>query len=256
MYIYKITNIKNNKIYIGQTIQDIKKRFDRHISDSLSNIIDTKLSRAIRKYGKENFIIKIIDTALNKEELNIKETYYINFFDSIKNGYNMTDGAIGGNTYQYKTEEELKSIKDKLHDSKLGKKNPHAVAVKCKNIINNKILHFQTVIECQKYFKENNHNFITKRCNNMTNYLYKKEWIIVYEKDKFCEEKWCTEKNISKKTPIYIIELNENIKKEFSSFTDAEKYYELKKGTITKAKRRNNNNNTFVIKNKYKVILK
>ena len=63
MWIYKITNIQNNKAYIGQTIRPIEQRFKRHLSDALNNILDTHFARAIRKYGKENFSLEIIDTA-------------------------------------------------------------------------------------------------------------------------------------------------------------------------------------------------
>ena len=49
MWIYKITNIQNNKVYIGQTIRPIKDRLNRHINDALHNILDTHFARAIRK---------------------------------------------------------------------------------------------------------------------------------------------------------------------------------------------------------------
>ena len=55
MWIYKITNIQNQKVYIGQTIRPIQDRFNRHYNDALNNIIDTHFARAIRKYGRENF---------------------------------------------------------------------------------------------------------------------------------------------------------------------------------------------------------
>lgn len=53
--IYKITNIQNNKVYIGQTIRPVEYRFNRHINDALHNILDTHFARAIRKYGPQNF---------------------------------------------------------------------------------------------------------------------------------------------------------------------------------------------------------
>ena len=43
MWIYKITNIQNNKVYIGQTIKPIEQRFHRHFNDALNNILDTHL---------------------------------------------------------------------------------------------------------------------------------------------------------------------------------------------------------------------
>lgn len=115
MWIYKITNIQNHKVYIGQTTRPIKDRFNRHINDALNNILDTHFARAIRKYGKENFIIEEIDNANNQEELNQKEQYWIRYYDSTETGYNETDAIYkcGGNTYKNKTEEEMKIIKEK-----------------------------------------------------------------------------------------------------------------------------------------------
>ena len=128
MWIYKITNIQNNKVYIGQTIRPVKDRFNRHINDALNNIIDTHFARAIRKYGKENFQIEIIDTAQNQNELNEKERYWIQYYNSVKEGYNETDAIskCGGNTYQSKTEEEMEVIKEKIRQTKIGAKNPMA----------------------------------------------------------------------------------------------------------------------------------
>ena len=61
MWIYKITNIQNNKCYIGQSIRPIEQRFRRHINDALNNILDTHFARAIRAYGKDNFKIEVMD---------------------------------------------------------------------------------------------------------------------------------------------------------------------------------------------------
>ena len=116
MWIYKIINIQNNKIYIGQTIRPVKDRFHRHINDALNNNLDTHFARAIRKYGKDSFIIEIIDEAINQIELNQKEQYWIQYYNSIQDGYNETDAInkCGGNTYQSKTTEEMSAIKEKL----------------------------------------------------------------------------------------------------------------------------------------------
>ena len=55
-YIYKITNLKNNKIYIGFTINEIEVRLRNHIRASRQNKErHTYLHSAIRKYG-ENFL--------------------------------------------------------------------------------------------------------------------------------------------------------------------------------------------------------
>ena len=128
MWIYKITNVQNNKVYIGQTIRPIQDRFHRHINDALNNILDTHFARAIRKYGKDNFIIEQIDQAQTQDELNKKEQYWIQYYNSVQNGYNETDAIskCGGNTYQSKTEKEMEVIKEKIRQTKLGAKNPMA----------------------------------------------------------------------------------------------------------------------------------
>lgn len=116
MYIYKITNIINKKVYIGQSINSIEKRFHRHISDAMNNILDTHLARAIRKYGPENFIVELIDTASTQEELTQKEHDWTVFYNATEEGYNETDAInkCGGNTYKNKTPEELENIKNKI----------------------------------------------------------------------------------------------------------------------------------------------
>ena len=77
MYIYKITNNLNNKVYIGQTIRPVEDRWKRHINDALNNVLDTHFARAIRYYKPENFSLTIIDTADTQDELNQKEQYWI-----------------------------------------------------------------------------------------------------------------------------------------------------------------------------------
>lgn len=49
MWIYKITNIQNNKVYIGQSIRPINQRFQRHINDALNNILDTHFGQSNKK---------------------------------------------------------------------------------------------------------------------------------------------------------------------------------------------------------------
>ena len=133
-YIYKITNTLNDHVYIGQVIahKGIQRRFAQHIKLAESGA-NYKLSRAIRKYGKDNFTIESIDFANSKEELNQKEKYWIKYYNSLYAGYNMTPGGKGGNTYIQKTEAELKEIKQKIalknhlhngnHGQYIGEKN-------------------------------------------------------------------------------------------------------------------------------------
>ena len=92
--IYKIENIINNKVYIGQTIQTLKYRWNRHcqktsISEAESNM---KIKKALLKYGKENFIISELERC-SIELLNEKEKFYIQLYNSYNLGYN---GTLGG----------------------------------------------------------------------------------------------------------------------------------------------------------------
>ena len=183
MWIYKITNIQNNKVYIGQTIRPVEQRFHRHINDALNNILDTHFARAIRKYGKESFIMETIDTAKSQEELNQKEQYWIRFYDSVNKGYNETDAIskCGGNTYQSKNDEEMSVIKNKIRQTKLGAKNPMARKVKRINIKTNEVDIFDTVIACaQACGIKSGKTSITTRLNGKIKSPFKNTWIFEY----------------------------------------------------------------------------
>lgn len=182
MWIYKITNIQNNKVYIGQTIRPVEQRFQRHITDAMHNILDTHFARAIRQYGPTNFSYLIIDTAQTQEELNQKEQYWIKYYNSVKEGYNETDAIekCGGNTYQSKTKEEMEVIKEKIRQTKIGSKNPMARKIKRINIETNEVEIFDTVISCAKACGiKNGKTSITTRLNGQVKSPYKK-WIFEY----------------------------------------------------------------------------
>ena len=94
-YIYLITNNVNGNKYVGKTELSIEERWGQHIKDSKKEKCEIRpLYRAIRKYGVENFSIKEIDTGQG-EELNNKEQYWIQHYDTYKNGYNATLGGDG-----------------------------------------------------------------------------------------------------------------------------------------------------------------
>lgn len=182
MWIYKITNIQNNKVYIGQSKRPIEQRFKRHLNDALHNKLDTHFARAIRKYGANNFIIEIIDSAFNQEELTLKEQYWIRYYNSTNIGYNETDALYksGGNTYKSKSTEEMISIKDKIRSTKMGNKNPNARSIKRININTREESIFGSIIECAKAcgIKEGKTS-ITTRLNGQLKSPYK-DWIFEY----------------------------------------------------------------------------
>lgn len=107
MIVYKVTNTVNNKVYIGKTVQTLKRRIAQHKHDSLKKDSQTKFHRAIRKYGLESFKWEVVCECDSNKELCEKEIYMIHLYDSIKNGYNITKGGEG--VYGFKHSEETKS---------------------------------------------------------------------------------------------------------------------------------------------------
>lgn len=73
------------------------------------------ITNAIIKYGKENFTIDIIEICNTIKQLNERESYYINFYNSLSpNGYNLT---TGGNNKKLSEE-----TKKKISQANKGKK--------------------------------------------------------------------------------------------------------------------------------------
>ena len=100
--IYEAQNIINKKKYIGFTKHDLEWRKKTHYK-RIKNPT-THFHRALKKYGKENFIWKVIDKTLDIE----REKYYITKYNTLTEGYNMTKGGDGGDTISMKTPEEKK----------------------------------------------------------------------------------------------------------------------------------------------------
>ena len=183
MEIYKITNKINGKVYIGQTIRPVQYRFHRHINDAMRNIIDTHFARAIRKYGPDQWLLEVIDNAETQEELNQKEQYWIQYYNSVEEGYNETNAInkCGGNTYRSKTEEEMEVIKEKIRQTKIGNKNPMAKKIKRINIQTGEIDIFETIINCAKACGINNgKTSITTRLNRKIKSPFKGKWLFEY----------------------------------------------------------------------------
>lgn len=106
MIIYKTTNLINGKIYIGQSINNDPKYLGSGVF----------LKNAIEKHGKENFLKEVIDVADSVDELNEKEIYWIEKYNSTdKNiGYNLCSGGKGFKIYYGKTEEQISEIHENL----------------------------------------------------------------------------------------------------------------------------------------------
>ena len=107
-YIYKIQNLINNHVYIGQTVKNYHKRFLQHKANyDKPYFSQLTLYKAFKKYGLENFSFEPIEEVEN-EKLDEKEKYWINYYDSYKNGYNMTLGGRLVELYKWDLEEIIK----------------------------------------------------------------------------------------------------------------------------------------------------
>lgn len=115
--VYKVTNKINNKVYIGITSKGLSARWKEHLYNA-EHDCPFKLHRAIRKYGKENFSIELIDFCNSWEELEEKEKYYISEYKSLQDefGYNMTEGG-DGTIGRYVTME----TRDKIRQKAIGR---------------------------------------------------------------------------------------------------------------------------------------
>ena len=112
--IYKITNIINNRGYVGQTMHSPEKRWKNHLYVAKTDG-PMVISRAIRKYGEKNFKFEVIEECL-AEEINSRETHWIEYHDTFHNGYNSSMGGEGSGL----------GVKRKR-----GAVHPHAKAVDC-----------------------------------------------------------------------------------------------------------------------------
>ena len=256
MYIYKITNIQNNKSYIGQTINLPSERWRRHQQDALSNRLNTHFAQAIRKYGVDSFKLEVIDTAENAQELTAKESYQIKYYDTIKNGYNETaaEEKSGGNTYRSKTEEEIKDIAEKISKTKMGGLNINATGVKCRSIKTGEELHFNSQADMQRFFKASNHIFISRRCRGIIKKPYLDEWEIAYEKDEYGEgtaESTYRKDFVNKVKTITVKNLETGEEQIFSSYAEAERYFSQKPRSFSsKASKKPN---TFIYKDIFQI---
>lgn len=93
-FIYKISNRITGQSYIGKTTRTLNERFDDHIRNSKTG--KTYLYSAMRKYGKDNFELSLVEECEN-EQVDCRERYWINELNTrAPNGYNMSAGGTGG----------------------------------------------------------------------------------------------------------------------------------------------------------------
>ena len=183
-YIYKITNNINGKIYIGKTMRSIKQRWKEHLANIKKEECKNRpLYRAINKYGVENFSIEKIEEC-SDIILSDREKYWIEYYNSFKNGYNATKGGDGSpyidrklviETYKQiqnckKTAEILNihidSVYKILKSNNIERKSSQEISKECSSkpvyMLNKKDLRilkvFASMKEAAKYIQEQTNN--------------------------------------------------------------------------------------------------
>ena len=121
--IYIITNIDNNKSYVGQAVSHILnngkyrrygmiKRFNCHVSEAFSTKENQchYLNSAIRKYGKEKFKVTLIEKCIIENADEIETKNIIKYNTMFPNGYNLKYGTVT----TYLSEEGRKRVSNGL----------------------------------------------------------------------------------------------------------------------------------------------
>ena len=101
-----------DKWYIGQTVNP-EKRFNCHIDRAINKKDKTYFYNSIRKYGLENFVYCVLEENVLRENLNMREMGWIEYYDSFYCGYNMT---AGGNQTIFSEE-----FKEKMSEANKGR---------------------------------------------------------------------------------------------------------------------------------------
>jgi len=111
--IYKIENKITHQVYIGQSL-DINRRIKQHLHSK-----DTPIDFLIQKYGANNFAFEIVEECA-QNELNEKEKYWIDYYNSYEDGYNKTRGGKGKTDAFFKLNiGDIKEIYNLLLNSQL-----------------------------------------------------------------------------------------------------------------------------------------
>ncbi|MEK4385693.1 GIY-YIG nuclease family protein [Solibacillus sp. FSL W7-1464] len=114
-FVYITINKANGKAYIGKCIYQRQNNWESYLGSGLY------LKKAIKKYGKENFIRFILEEAYSSDELNNLEEYYIKQFNAVNSPYfyNLKLTAIGGDCFTNNPrKEEIRQMRVKQMSGK------------------------------------------------------------------------------------------------------------------------------------------
>lgn len=132
MEVYKITNVATNMVYIGATTSSADRRLADHLSKASSE--GTKLQVAMFEHPREVFVLEVIDTASNQDELAQKEIDYIEQYNSFREGYNSNrGGGMQKTVYQFELDgtESIASYQSLADASEAVDSSPKSISNAC-----------------------------------------------------------------------------------------------------------------------------
>lgn len=116
-YIYKTVNKKNGYIYVGQHKAE-KFMCEQYLGSGIA------LTRAVSRYGKDNFYVVLLDECDTREQLNERERYWIQYYrQQGVDMYNIASGGEGGDIIHTLSEEQITAFKEKVSKSSTGRKH-------------------------------------------------------------------------------------------------------------------------------------
>lgn len=188
--IYKIVNQLNGKVYIGFDSKWPNRQLNHKKNYKNFKKKHFKLYRAMNKHGYDNFKFEVLYQSWDlKYCLHKMEPYFIEIFDSFKNGYNMTlggEGTLGLDPWNKgkKMDPMLDVVKKKISKTMIGKIKSKSTCEKLSksltgNLNRNKKLStpdgiFNSATEASKYYKINRNTMYTRIYNHPETYQYLK----------------------------------------------------------------------------------
>lgn len=166
--VYKITNLLDGTLYVGQTIETIGIRLKGHYRDKKTN---SYLHRAMRKYGIENFTIEELFSAFSQDSLNEYEDFFIVSLNTLRpNGYNLKRGG-GQSCHHPETKLKIGSKhKGKIIDDNYREKisrTKGGESIISVNLLTGDVTEYMCISDTQKNgFNRNNVRFVCDKQRN------------------------------------------------------------------------------------------
>lgn len=164
--IYGWYNMKSGKWYVGQTIHP-ERRFNQHINNAVNKRDNTHFHRALLKYPLDTWVYCILEDNILRENLNMREMDWIEYYDSFYDGYNMTSG---GETNSIISDEIKKKIGESHKRCNLSKETLNKMSIAQRGPNNpmygkpspRKGIHFKLTEETKRKISESNKGHIVK----------------------------------------------------------------------------------------------